>query len=131
MFGKSPIVTEVLEAPPTDFKPAPEERVAVLSKDSKSLKNLVKSRDAYFKEDWGFVQFCKVCSKANLPARFQKGTHASNFMIVPICSRTKCVVMFGLLRSAAVNVRTCSQNIGSVTLVCLSWMAASRLPTNN
>lgn len=79
MFGKSPIVTEVLEAPPTDFKPAPEERVAVLSKDSKSLKNLVKSRDAYFKDHWGFVQFCKVCSKANLPARFQQGTHAFQF----------------------------------------------------
>lgn len=62
IFGKAPIVTQVLDAPPVDFEPGPEDRRQVLRTAPKSLQKLAKSRDAYFKDHWGFVQFCKVRS---------------------------------------------------------------------
>jgi hypothetical protein len=56
-------VTKVLDAPPVGFEAAPEERRRVLSTAPKSLQKQSRSRDAYFREHWGFVQFCKVESR--------------------------------------------------------------------
>ena len=61
----------VLDAPPASFEPFPEETRRSLTVNPKGLEKEAKARNAYFKDLWGFVQFCadKVCGYVRFAPR--------------------------------------------------------------
>jgi hypothetical protein len=61
----------VLDAPPASFEPFPEETRRSLTLNPKGLEKEAKARNAYFKDLWGFVQFCadKVCGYVRFAPR--------------------------------------------------------------
>lgn len=68
---KALINVPVLDAPPASFEPFPEETQRRLTLNPKGLEKEIKARDAYFKDLWGFVQFCadKVCGYVRFAPR--------------------------------------------------------------
>lgn len=72
--GKTPkalVNVPVYDAPPTTFEPFPEESLRRLTLNPKGLEKEIKAREIYFKDLWGFVQFCadKVCGYVRFAPR--------------------------------------------------------------